>query len=340
MARTLVESPVSTRASRSGLPKGTHWRGIDTDIHLGYRKNRHGGTWLVRWYTHRNRCYQRITLGVADDIVGEGNLDYGQAVKAAKDAVSKARRKLAADAEGPAPTVKVAIEDYLAARNRRLSLREGRELRVSSASTLSRHVCKNTKFVNLRLDELSEADLLKWRKSLDPNLKGTSKKRILNDLKAALNALYKVERKRLPPDLGDIIAFGLNAEAIEVEPVEVARENQILDEMTVRNIIVEARALDEDLGTLVLALAATGARFSQLKRMKVRDAQLSLKRLLVPRSLKGRNKVAGYTPIRIGADVVPLPAIPGRETVLNYGLSASKPIISRVRDHERPALVS
>lgn len=54
----------------------------------------------------------------------------------------------------------------------------------------------------------------------------------------------------------------------------------------------------------MLALSATGARFCQLKRMKVCDAQLLLRRLLIPRSLKGRNKIAGYTPIRIGVDVM------------------------------------
>jgi integrase len=304
MARTLVESPITTRASRSGLPKGLHWRGIDKDIHLGYRKSRRGGVWLVRWYTHRNRCYQRIDLGVADDVLDEGTLDFNEAMKAAKEAVAQSRRKLAADAEGPPLTIRLAVEQYVAARNARHSANEGREVRADASSTLNRHVRNDEAFLDLRLDELTETHLEKWRNSLDPKLKGSTKRRILNDLKAALNTMLRKERRRLPADLGDTIVLGLCAEAIGVESVEVARENQILDDDTIRSIIDEGFAMDEDLGLLVLVLAATGARFSQLKRMKVRDAQLSLRRLLIPRSRKGRNKVAGFTPVRIGADVI------------------------------------
>jgi integrase len=289
---------------RAGLPKGLHWRGIDKDIHLGYRKSGRGATWLVRWYTRRNRCYQRIDLGIADDVMGEGTLDFTQAVKAAKEAVGQARRRMASDAEGPPLTVRLAVDQYIAARNARQSAHEGRDSRADAASTLNRHVLNDESFLNLRLDELTEKHLENWRNSIDPKLKGTTKRRILNDLKAALNAMLRKERRRLPPDLGDTILMGLSVEAIRIEPVEIARENQILDENTIRSIIDHAYTLDEDLGIFVLALAATGARFSQLKRMKVRDAQLPLRRLLVPRSRKGRNKAAGYTPIRIGTDII------------------------------------
>ncbi|WCM25038.1 hypothetical protein NDN01_13170 [Sphingomonas sp. QA11] len=94
---------------------------MDTDIHLGYRKGRQGGLWFVRWYTHQNRCYQRLDLGVADDVVTEGTLDYAEAVRAAKRAVTKARLRRAADASGPVLTVRLALETYLAARNARQS---------------------------------------------------------------------------------------------------------------------------------------------------------------------------------------------------------------------------
>jgi integrase len=304
MARSLVESPITTRASRASLRKGLHWRGIDKDIHLGYRKCRRGGAWLVRWYTHRNRCYQRIDLGFADDVIDEGTLDFNTAVKAAKEAVAKARRKIAADAAGPVLTVRLALEQYIAARNARRTQSEGRELKADASSTLSRHVRNDEKLLDLRLDELTEGDLEGWRNSLDPSLKGTTKRRILNDFKAALNAMLRKERRRLPPDLGEIIKIGLCAEAIGIELFEVARENQILDHDTIRSVIDEAYAIDEDFGLLVLVLAATGSRFCQLKRMKVPDAQLALRRLLIPRSRKGRNKVAGHTPIRVGPDVL------------------------------------
>jgi integrase len=112
------------------------------------------------------------------------------------------------------------------------------------------------------------------------------------------------ERRRLPAELGETIKIGLAAEAIGVEINEVSRENQILDDDVVRRVVATSFEIDEDFGTMVLTLAATGARFSQLRRMKVRDAQLSMQRLLVPKSRKGRNKPMGYTTIRIGQDVI------------------------------------
>ena len=304
MSRALVESPITTRASRAALPRGLHWRGVDRDIHLGYRKNRRGGEWIVRWYVRESCSYQRINLGVADDLLSEGTLDYARAVKAAKEAVAKVRRKRAADAAGPVLTVGSALESYVAARNARQSEREGREVNADAASTLNRHVRNDERFLAIRLDELTEGDLEAWRNSLDPSLKGTTKRRITNDLKAALNATLRKERRRLPADLAETILLGLDVEAIGVEPTEVARENQILDDETVRQVISAAFAIDEDFGLLVLVMAATGARFSQLKRMSVRDAQIPLRRLLIPKSRKGRNKVAGFTPVRIGSDVI------------------------------------
>jgi integrase len=175
------------------------------------------------------------------------------------------------------------------------------------------------------LDELTEAMLVEWRTSIDPSLKGTTRRRILNDFKAALNAAYRKERRRLGAELGEIIKIGLSAEDIGIEHVEIARDNQILDDEMIRQIVAAAFETDDDLGRMVLCLAATGARFSQIRRIKVRDAQLSLRRLLVPHSRKGRNKAAGYSPIRIGQDVIDAlrPAITGRR--------ADEPMLERWR---------
>lgn len=314
MARRLVEAPIATRASRASLPEGLHWRGLDTGIHLGYRKARSGGAWIARWYTGESRCYRRIDLGPADDVIAVGTLSYSEAISAAKEAVANARRRKAIDAAGPVLTVRLAIEQYLVMRDARDSQVEGREVRSDGSYKLSRHVSQNESFLDIRLDALTEADLLEWANSLDDTLKGSTKRRIITDLKAALNAMYRKERRRLPSELAETIRFGLAAEAIGSEPVDIARENQILDNETIRQVVKHSYEIDDDFGLLVLVLAATGARFCQLKRMKVRDVQTLFGRLMVPKSRKGRNKVAGYTPVRIGPDVMgPLKAaIAGR----------------------------
>jgi hypothetical protein len=89
MAKTLQDAPLTTRNARNGLGSGMHWRALDPDIHLGYRKGKRGGRWVVRW---RNGVgYQQGTLGTADDIVSEGCLSYDAAQRAARDHVTSAR---------------------------------------------------------------------------------------------------------------------------------------------------------------------------------------------------------------------------------------------------------
>jgi integrase len=75
-----------------------------------------------------------------------------------------------------------------------------------------------------------------------------------------------------------------------------------------------AARLDDD-PNLVVVLAATGARFSQIQRMQVGDVQAGQSRLMVPTSRKGRGqKRATHTAVRVGDDVMEAlrPVIAGR----------------------------
>jgi integrase len=76
-----------------------------------------------------------------------------------------------------------------------------------------------------------------------------------------------------------------------------ARDNQILDDDPIRKIIKLSIDYDEDgdFALLVILLAATGARFCQLKRMRVCDVQLEHSRILVPSSFKGKGKSPALT---------------------------------------------
>lgn len=59
--------------------------------------------------------------------------------------------------------------------------------------------------------ELEEEDLLAWRESLPKEMRATSKQRLINDFKAALNTTCAANRKSLPPTLSSAIKFGLRA---------------------------------------------------------------------------------------------------------------------------------
>ncbi|MCL6698293.1 tyrosine-type recombinase/integrase [Sphingomonas sp. NSE70-1] len=331
MAKTLTEAKITTREQRKKLPIGVHWRGIDPEVHLGYRKGKRGGKWLVRWYIG-DEDYRQRTFATADDELPEGTLDFDDAVREARNLVAVERRKARAAAEGPLLTVRNAVETYSAARDARDTARKGRPVRSDATSRLTRYVTgqqargkrkevEATALAEIALYELSESDLLAWRAALPGALKGTTKQRLINDLKAALNEAFAANRSRLPATFPATIKHALRAlNEGDGDADEVARENQILSDVEVARLLGAARDIDAeqgwegDLFRLVLVLAATGARFSQIARLRVGDVQVKAQRLFVPVSRKGRGSKSGGTPVPIGADVLEalMPALKGR----------------------------
>lgn len=346
LAKTLKEAPLTTRNARAKLGEGLHWRGIDADTHLGYRKGRRGGVWLVRWRV-AGGGYHRDQLGTADDAIAEGTLDYNAAVRAARERVEAARIEERATADGAPRTVATAVAAYCAGRDARDSARKGRAVRSDATHKLERHVCgreargrraavESSPLAAVALHDLDEAALIAWRQGLPDDLRGATRQRVINDLKAALNATYLENRARLPATLPGVIKAGLSATTGggSVAPDEgeaVARDNQILPDATVAAIIRAAGDVDAaggwggDLSRLVIVLAATGARFSQVARLTVRDVQAERSRLMMPPSRKGKGRKPDATPVPIGADVLDAlrPAITGR--------AAGDPLLTRRR---------
>lgn len=331
MAKTLKEAAITTRNARAKLPAGVHWKGVDPEVHLGYRKGKRGGVWLVRW--RNDPGYRQQPLGIADDELHEGTLDYEAARRAARVTVEAARTEAKAAAEGPALTVRLAVEAYVAERDARESRRNGRKMRSDGGRRLTRHVLgqaargrgkaiASSPLADVAMYAMKEADLLAWRAGLPDAMKATTQQRLINDLKAALNGAYAVHRDRLDANIPAVVKHGLKAAAREDDDdiVSLARENQILSDGQIGNLLAAAREIDAegewdgDLFRLVVTLAASGARFSQIARMRVSDVQRAAGRLMVPVSRKGRGGKAGSIPVPIGKDVLDtlLPAIIGR----------------------------
>jgi hypothetical protein len=55
---------------------------------------------------------------------------------------------------------------------------------------------------------------------------------------------------------------------------------------------------------ITLVLAATGARFSQVARLRVSDCQLDAGRLMVPTCRKGKGMKSGSIAVPVGRDVL------------------------------------
>jgi integrase len=140
----------------------------------------------------------------------------------------------------------------------------------------------------------------------------------------ALNAAWprlSADRKQLNPTFLAIVKAGFKGERIDDDDdASVARDNQILRDEEVGGILQakyevdQEQGFDGDLYRIVVCLAATGARYAQVRRMRVGDVQGSARRLMVPGSYKGRGGNGGSDPIPVGDDVIEvlLPAIAGR----------------------------
>ena len=349
MSKTLNEAPITTRNARARLPPGLHWRGIDPETHLGYRKGKHGGNWLVRW--RNGEGYRQTPIGTADDVIAVGTLDYNAAVRAGRTMVEAVRSEARARADGPLLTVRSAVESYIAIRNARHSRRAGRTVQSDAGHRLPRYVIGQkargkldatppARLADVPLHLLKESDLLTWRTSLPAELKETTKQRLTNDLRAALNAAHTANRKRLDATFATVVKHGLKAvHADDDDDLPVARENQVLSDAQVARVLRAAEEIDAeqqwegDLFRLVVVLAATGARFSQVARMRVGDLQRAQNRLLVPFSRKGKGSKRGATPVPVGKDVLDalLQALPGRRN--------SAFLLERWRHKQRPGSI-
>lgn len=329
MGKTLQEAELHTRTARKRLEPGLYWRALDTGIHIGYRRAAAGGVWLVRW--RHEAGYRREIVGTADDELAEATLDFDGAKRGARQIVEQVRQQQQAEALGPVATVVTAVGEYVAMRDARDTRRAGRTKTSDAAQRLARYVLGRKKaggrtatkaaaLAAVELHKLTERDLLRWRDKLPADLKATTRQRLFNDLKAALNAAYVSRRDVLPATFPATVKFGLRAIADDNDSDPVARDNQILPDADVSKLVIAAKVVDAergfngDLYRLVIVLAATGARFSQVVRMRVSDVQAAKGRLMVPASRKGRGNKNFANPVPVGADVLEAlaPIIRGR----------------------------
>jgi integrase len=311
MGRALKDVRVQDRSVRARLPvkRDPYWRLITQGFHLGYYRGKLIGTWVARFRQPGGpKNYVMQVLGEADDRVpadGENVLSWGQAYDMAQQWV-KLQRDSSDAGLNPKITVAEAVKFYIAYRDNRDSKRAGRLKKSDASSRLERHVLTDEHLPQLKLTNLSEHDLRNWQRRLEDQ-KGATKQRLINDLKAALNMAFIENRLALPTRFDATIKVGLKPVFDGTPSGPPARANQVLTDDEVRAIVREAEKLDEDgdFARMVLVLAATGARFSQVSRMLVRDVQPGRRRLLVPHSRKGGpTKREDHIRVPVGADVI------------------------------------
>ncbi|SFZ86680.1 hypothetical protein SAMN02983003_3874 [Devosia enhydra] len=295
-----MASEIDTIAKRAKLAprKNPYWQGVSGGrggVSLGYRKGASGaGVWVAKIILDKKRLEER--LGLADDDgAPAGALKFRQAVTAALDWGQRQANAIAASRAGDAtgPTVRTAVEAYGKVRERR-SARDGK----NATGRLTKHVLADSKFAATPLSRLRAGTIAEWREGLAKSksedgeiepLAASTVNRLLNDLRAALNAAVEERRRELPANLLDEIRIGTRAHTVTGE----ARK-QILSDAQVQRLVAASFDVDPDgdFGRLVLLAAATGARFSQLAAATVGSLQQQQRRILMPSSKKGRAATA------------------------------------------------
>src|SRR5262249_49384744 len=133
----------------SGKP---YWRAIDRGLHLGYRKGKTSGVWVVRRYLG-GQNYKLETIAQADDNVdadGKDVLDFWQAQKVARSLKATSRK-------GGAYTVRDAVQAYLAQL-------EGRASHHDVQTRVEAFVLPA--FGDLAVDALDAEQIRKWHRNL------------------------------------------------------------------------------------------------------------------------------------------------------------------------------
>ena len=272
MPRQVKDAKIGNRTARSKLKRQgkPYYREISPGLHLGYRKLKIGGKWVVRLYLEGK--YLTETLAVADDhdeADGIRILDYGQAQKLARKRAAEFRAANVGGHVGPY-TVKTAFDDYLESLKR--EGRDGREVRRRIG-----HI-KNA-LGDKQLDNLKKTDIENWLDELsntppklrsgkpapvdmnDPEVQRKRKdtaNRFLTDLKAALNFAYN-EGKATNDRAWRTVKPYRAVSAARVRYLSLNEVKRLLN------------ASQADLRALIQGALLTGARLTDLCEMKVGD---------------------------------------------------------------------
>jgi integrase len=300
VARKIKDKLLDTREARRKLPpRGKPYlsRTSDRNIHLGYRRLKgRAGTWCLRRYVGE-RKYKLEVIGVADDMAdadGVEVLDFWQAL-----ARAGAPKAVAA---GPY-TVDQACDDYLAflesdgrsaaaikdARYRvncfiRPTL-GGKEVASLEAKQL-RDWCADIAKAAPRL-RTRDGDAQKHRDGSDDRARKATANRNLTTLKAALNHAFDEERVPSNKAWGRRVKPFKDVETARVRFLQIAEAKRLIN------------ASDRDFRLLIGAALATGARYSELARLKVADFDADAGTVFIAQSKSGKARH-----VRLNADGV------------------------------------
>jgi integrase len=303
MARTVQDAKIGTREARrklkvSGKP---YYRQLDKGLHLGYRKGKTGGVWVVRWYLGAGD-YKLETIGQADDRLdadGAIILDFGRAQAKARELFEyRMREQAGLPTDGGPYTVRRCIDEYLEwmAHNRK-SAQDARyraeRIVLPTLGEISCDALTNDVIQKWLQGEARTPARLRSKKKdgkitkqntkplgEDPETRRkrrASANRTLTILKAALNRAWR-ERKITSDDAWRRVEPFEEADAARVRYLTIAEAKRLIN------------ASLPDFRLLVRAALATGARYGELASLRVSDFNRDSGTLHVRTSKSGKGR--------------------------------------------------
>jgi integrase len=273
MARKVSFSALESRSARLRLKvRRRPYSGpsLARGISLMYRRNKTNGTWVLK-ASDGHGAYWTKGFALADDFEdsdGKNVLTFYQAQDAAK--------RLARGEDGGGDTAPITVDGALKDYKRDLEARGANPYNAESPRV---HLS------NLLLAKpvalLTSTELRKWRDGLLGKIAPATVNRVCRCLCAALELARQHDERIQNRQAWEVGLAGL--------PDAQEARNVILSDDKVREFVVAAYTHDEKLGLLVDVLAMTGARPSQVVRLRVEDLHDHPVRpkLMMPKSAKG-----------------------------------------------------
>jgi len=298
MARTSSNPRVINRTVRAKLSirRDPYWHLIAEGQHIGYRKGAQGGTWIARIYDSVNGRHFH-SLGVADDTVdadGAQVLSFSQAQEAARLWFAERAKAETGDVAAGPYSVRQAMDDYLADRERMKRKRLDRTRTIIQA-----HIVPSLGHIDI--SKLTHGKVKTWRNSIaeapprvrtrpgaeqayrnieanDPDAmrkRQATANRILTMLKAALN--YAHENRRV-------------ASKAAWEAVKPFRDVDLpkVRFLTPQEVTALIKACEPDFQTLVKAALLTGCRYGELTALAVDAFHPDNETIFVEKSKNGK----------------------------------------------------
>jgi integrase len=292
MARHIRHAKLDSRSARIRLAqrREPYWAPMSGGLAIGYRKGATGGSWIARHYSaEHGRRYH--ALGAADDVLdadGRGVLTFDQAQ-------DRARQWMPPAGDGPRGpyTVNDACDGYL-----EFLHADGRTAGALRDATYRIDAFIRPTLGAFEISRLEAKQLRAWLSSLakaaprlrtrpgdaqrhksgaaDSRARKATANRVLTSLKAALNFAFDEGLTPSNREWGRRVKPFENVETARVRYLQLAEATRLIN------------ACDEAFRPMVTAALMTGARYSELARIKVADFDADARTVFVELSKGGK----------------------------------------------------